>query len=420
MPNGHGHKIKNLQDVEAYLGATAPARPEIPPVVVDALVANYMGLKELVGDGDPNTKNQRFGLLLIGMRDGNIWKVERLPRIFFLRSLFDVDICQLPLVRDRAAADREWVDFCRCARDAPFADRLALRMVGSHFGFSRVAPIRNNTEGMCRFKEVLNQINVAEIPAAIKIIARFLGINQPLNSYVTQLLMPDWVCVWRTSPPGTKPIDVAFNQPKLKPHFEKHVCHLTADPHPWQECVAWMEVLKYDDRITLDYLQTFLIKPTANHITIMFPDDAPLVASSAFLPTGKGPATQVKALAKTLVARECFITHYLCNSQRLVDSLWREFAARYEHIARDTLNACQDGFLYFERATGKIFFVGSVRANVKVGGINYFSFVMARFYSESKSWEFSTLYMPDETNNKDRIAQFRATGHLWDGAMSEK
>jgi hypothetical protein len=174
-----------------------------------------------------------------------------------------------------------------------------------------------------------------------------------------------------------------------------------------------MQVFKYTDRITVDYLRTLGIRPTQAHIDIMFPPDAPLVGVSTVARDATATKTAtVRRLAPSDAARLCFVTNYLCTNERLIDVLWREFGARYERIARDTLNACANGFLYFEADTQKVFFVGSTSA--KIG--DYQFFVMARF--DGSKWEFSTLYMPRQGDCLNTLQGFRANGHLWDGALN--
>lgn len=419
-----GNRVETTRELEDYLGITGFnwEKMRIPARIQTALCVNYLSLKEIVGTGNPVDKKKRLTQLLNGLRDGGAFDVDRLSRVIFLRKLFQVDICQLPMVTTRTANDRDWTDFCRSARDATFADRDILKRLGHAYRWSLAGNIKNNTKAISSFKSAFNNVATGDLSIAIKIAAHFAGNRNGDHpeKYISELLMPNWVVIWHTTPPGKKPIDVKFNKPKLKPHFEKHVCHMTDDiHHPMDECIAWMEVLKYDDRITSDYLKTFLIKPSAAHLAIMFPANAPTTRSSAPSPTsqpGKERSVQVKCLAKTRAARLCFIEHYLCKSKRLVNALWMEFDRHYERIATDTLNACKDGFLYFDKEAGKVFFVGSVPANI--AGMDYFIFVMARFYFESKEWEFSTLYLPDRASNTGRLAGFRNKGFLWEGTMS--
>jgi hypothetical protein len=84
-----------------------------------------------------------------------------------------------------------------------------------------------------------------------------------------------------------------------------------------------MQVFKYEDRITLDYLRTLGIRPSQPHIHIMFPADAPRtnVSTVAQDPAATKTAT-VRRLGATDAARLCFVTNYLSQSERLVDVLY--------------------------------------------------------------------------------------------------
>ncbi|WP_444995715.1 hypothetical protein [Aliikangiella sp. IMCC44359] len=418
------------QEIETSLGITGfnwnilgrAITPAQEANLLDALYVNRMSLKSIVNAQTLPLRKNQFRDILLGLKNRQLFVLERLPRLIFLRTLFRIDILQIPTM-NAPAIDPEWVEFTRCLATRSRHHQRIFHQLGAVYNWLPNGNARQNQRSLTEFKKAFNNVAVIDLPIAFDIFAYFanrpIG-GPPLTNFVTELRMPDWVRIWKKSPPGKKPIDVSFNEDKLKPHFEKHVCHRTTDiAHPAEECIAWMEVLKYDHRITLDYLKTFLIRPTPTHIAIMFPDNAPTTQSSIPLPDTQLGHNQtnsvgVKSLATTPEARLCFIENYLSQSQRLVDSLWRDFGSRYERIARDTLNACKDGFLYFETNTQKIFFVGSTSANVG----KYQFFVMARFDTDTNyTWEFSTLYMPKQENNTSRLAEFRASGHLWDGSI---
>lgn len=334
--------------------------------------------------------------------------------MIFLRGLLDVAIVQLPDMNP-PANDCDWSDFAACLAGPALKHQPLLSRLAPVYGWTTiVGQERNNATPLRNFKKAFNNVAAADLPTAIDVLAYF--IQRPngaatLKQYVTDVRMPDWVSIWRVCPPAKKPIDVSFNAEKLKPHFEKHVCHTPVAAHPAEECLAWMQVFKYEDRITLDYLRTLGIRPSQQHIDIMFPADAPRINVSTVAQDAAATKTATAPrLAATDAARLCFVTNYLSGSERLIEVLWREFGARYERIARDTLNACTNGFLYFETATQKVFFVGSTAANVG----DYQFFVMARFGTDGlPKWEFSTLYMPRLADCTQKIQEFRANGHLW-------